>query len=117
LGPNLSILYSWAAANYSGHTNRVTIDATILAAYGASNIIGPLTFIGSTAPLYTPAKVAIMVSLAWAVVTALVLRMLYVLDNRRRDATALAIRREGEARDVDFLNLIDKENRGFWYAL
>lgn len=33
-GPNLSIMYSWAAANYAGHTKKVTINAIILIAYG-----------------------------------------------------------------------------------
>ena len=26
-GPNLSVMYSWAAANYAGHTKKVTINA------------------------------------------------------------------------------------------
>lgn len=47
-GPNLAIMYSWAAANYAGHTKKVTINAIILFAYGTSNIIGPLTFTGQT---------------------------------------------------------------------
>jgi hypothetical protein len=112
-GPNLSIMYSWAAANYGGHTKKVTINAIILAAYGASNIIGPLTFTGSTAPAYIPAKVAIMATLALAVVTALILRLLYHLDNKRR---AARVADQGDASglgDFEFMDLTDKENRGF----
>lgn len=112
-GPNLSIMYSWAAANYAGHTKKVTINGIILAAYGASNIIGPLTFTGATAPQYVPAKVAIMATLALAVATTLVLMYLYVRENKSRDRHALESRRQGHVQDVEFMDLTDHENSEF----
>ncbi|KAB5554378.1 hypothetical protein GE09DRAFT_1120729 [Coniochaeta sp. 2T2.1] len=54
------------------------MNAIILIVYGASSIIGPLTFTGFTAPQYIPAKVAIMVCLTVAIATALLLRFTYV---------------------------------------
>ncbi|KAK5125971.1 hypothetical protein LTR85_011326 [Meristemomyces frigidus] len=116
-GPNLSIMYSWAAANYAGHTKKVTINAIILAAYGASNIVGPLTFTGATAPQYIPAKVAIMVTLAVAVATTLVLRYLYVWENKKRDRLALELGGQGHVEDIEFMDLTDRENPEFRYAL
>ncbi|OAP57655.1 hypothetical protein AYL99_08393 [Fonsecaea erecta] len=115
-GPNLSMMYSWAAANYAGHTKKVSINAIILFAYGASNIIGPLTFTGYTAPNYIPAKVAIMACLSLAIVTALVLRFWYVWENKRRDQLAAA---EGYVHvpDTEFMDLTDKQNPEFRYAL
>ncbi|KIW72454.1 hypothetical protein PV04_00645 [Phialophora macrospora] len=115
-GPNLSMMYSWAAANYAGHTKKICINATILFAYGASNIIGPLTFTGYTAPDYIPAKVAIMACLSLAIVTVFVLRYWYVWDNKRRDRVAAA---EGYVHvpDTEFMDLTDKQNPEFRYAL
>ncbi|KAI1626348.1 major facilitator superfamily domain-containing protein [Exophiala viscosa] len=115
-GPNLSIMYSWAAANYAGHTKKISINAIILFAYGASNIIGPLTFTGYTAPQYIPAKVAIMACLSLGVVGALLLRFAYVWENKRRDRLA------GQGaiphiQDAEFMDLTDKQNMEFRYAL
>ncbi|RFU34509.1 hypothetical protein B7463_g1801, partial [Scytalidium lignicola] len=111
-GPNLAMMYSWAAANYAGHTKKVSINAIILFAYGASNIIGPLTFTGYTAPEYIPAKVAIMACLALAIVAAIILRYWYVWENKRRDRRAAA---EGyvHVQDIEFMDLTDKQNPEF----
>lgn len=116
-GANLSIMYSWAAANYAGNTKKVTINALVLAAYGASNIIGPLTFTGSTAPQYVPAKVAIMATLALASCATLVLRWLYVQENKTRERSALTEGDSDDVRDIEFLDLTDKENRKFRVSL
>lgn len=112
-GPNLSIMYSWVAANYAGHTKKVTINAIVLAAYGASNIVGPLTFTGSTAPQYIPAKVAIMATLALAVATTLALRHLYVRENKRRDSRALEKGARSHVEDIEFMDLTDHQNLDF----
>lgn len=109
-------MYSWAAANYAGHTKKITVNAIILFAYGASNIIGPLTFTGYTAPQYIPAKVAIMACLSLGVLGALVLRGWYVWENKRRDRLAA----EGgipHIQDAEFMDLTDKQNLEFRYAL
>lgn len=108
-GPNLAIIYSWAAANYAGHTKKVTINAIILFAYGAANIIGPLTFTGQTAPDYIPAKVAVMVTLALAVVMTFALRLVYISDNEKRDA-AVGV---PHVQDIEFMDLTDKQNPEF----
>ena len=109
---DLALMYAWAAANYAGHTKKITINAIILAAYGASNIIGPLTFTGQTAPAYIPAKAAIMATLALGVVSTLILRQWYVWENKRRDRRAAA---EGltHVQDTEFLDLTDHENPEF----
>ncbi|KAK3667236.1 hypothetical protein LTR22_001752 [Elasticomyces elasticus] len=116
-GPNLSVIYSWAAANYAGHTKKLTINAVILAAYGASNVMGPLTFSGATAPQYIPAKVTIMAALALAVLSTLALRTLYVLENKKRDRVAIEQGEPEDMTDVEFMDLTDQQNRTFRYAL
>ena len=105
-------MYSWAAANYAGHTKKITINAIILIAYGASNIIGPLTFTGQTAPDYIPAKAAIMATLALAVVSTLVLRQWYVWENKNRDRQAAASGLVHQ-QDIEFMDLTDRQNPEF----
>ncbi|KAK5118934.1 hypothetical protein LTR62_000145 [Meristemomyces frigidus] len=118
IGPNLSVIYSLAAANYAGHTKKVTINAIILAAYGASNIIGPLTFTGATAPTYLPAKIAIMATLALAILTTLLLRYLYIRENMKREGKAVAADfTQDQVQDIEFMDLTDHENPTFRYAL
>lgn len=107
-------MYSWGAANYAGHTKKVSINAIILMAYGASNIIEPLTFTGFTAPEYIPAKVAIMVCLAAAIVAVVILRYWYVWENNRRDRSAAVSVQAGGG---EWLDLTDKQNAEFRYAL
>jgi hypothetical protein len=109
-------MYSWGAANYAGHTKKISINAVILIAYGASNIIGPLTFTGFTAPQYIPAKVAIMVCLAVAIVATLILRYWYVWENKRRDRVTAAQGYQ-HVQDVEFMDLTDNQNMEFRYAL
>ena len=109
-------MYSWATANYAGHTKKVTINAVILIAYGASNIIGPLTFTGQTAPEYIPAKVAIMVTLALACVATLILRQMYVWENNKRDRQAAASS-QTHLEDIEFMDLTDKQNQEFRVSL
>lgn len=109
-------MYSWTAASYAGHTKKVSINAIVLMAYGASNIIGPLTFTGYTAPDYVPAKVAIMVCLAVAIVATLVLRYWYVRENTKRNREAAAVGYV-HAQDTEFMDLTDKQNPEFRYAL
>ena len=110
-------MYSWGAANYAGHTKKVSINAIILIAYGPSNIIGPLTFTGFTAPQYIPAKVAIMVCLAVAIAAALTLRFVYVWENKRRDRAAAEVGDAGRVEDSEFMDLTDRQNGSFRYAL
>jgi len=82
---SLPLLYSWVAANFAGHTKKVTMNAILLMSFCLGNIIGPLTFTGETAPVYIPAKIAIMATGAVAIVATCVLWWKYDFENKRRD--------------------------------
>jgi len=75
IGASLPLVYSLAAANFAGHTKKITINAILLMSFCVGNIIGPLTFQpdGKNPPEYIPAKIAIMATGAVAVATVLVL--------------------------------------------
>jgi len=115
-GAALPLIYSLAAANYAGHTKKVTINAILLMSFCVGNIIGPLTFQpdGKTPPQYIPAKIAIMATGAVAVVAILVLIAVWWRENKGRDKRGDGIGAHVE--DSEFLDLTDVQNREFRYS-
>ncbi|KAF2112864.1 allantoin permease [Lophiotrema nucula] len=113
IGASLPLLYSWVAANYAGHTKKVTMNAILLMSFCLGNIIGPLTFRKKDAPDFVPAKIAIIVTCAFAGCMTVALRAYYVWENKRRDAVVEA----DHAGDTAFLDLTDRENKKFRYRL
>lgn len=116
IGAALPLLYAWVAANFAGHTKKVTINAILLMSFCLGNIIGPLTFTGSSAPAYTPAKIAIMATGGVAIAAAALLVWKYGHENRRRDRRD-ADRLERRVVDSEFMDLTDRQNHEFRYAL
>ncbi|KAI9691250.1 MAG: hypothetical protein M1820_009827 [Bogoriella megaspora] len=116
IGASLPLLYSWVAANYAGHTKKVTMNAILLMSFCLGNILGPLTFRSDDAPDYIPAKIAIIVTCAFALLMAGVLRFYYVWENKCRDGEAEKKGLEHKL-DIEFSDLTDRENREFRYKL
>jgi predicted MFS family arabinose efflux permease len=115
IGSSLPLLYSWVAANYAGHTKKVTMNAILLMSFCLGNIIGPLTFRREDSPDFVPAKITIIVTCAVAAGLALVLQAYYGWENKKRNRRA-----EGAAahvQDQEFLDLTDRENQSFRYKL
>jgi len=115
IGASLPLVYSWVAANYAGHTKKVVMNAILLMSFCLGNIIGPLTFTGATAPVYTPAKIAIMATGAVAICATLLLMWKYAHENRRRDSSG-----EGTTShvvDSEWLDMTDRQNTAFRYAM
>ncbi|KAK7918051.1 hypothetical protein PG985_009925 [Apiospora marii] len=110
IGSSLPLLYSYSAANYAGHTKKVTMNAILLMSFCLGNIIGPLTFRDADKPDYLPAKIAILVTSALACVLTGVLMAYYRWENKRRDRLA-ANQKEGS----EFLDMTDRENVNFRY--
>lgn len=113
IGASLPLLYSWVAANVAGHTKKVTMNAILLMSFCLGNIIGPLTFRQSDAPEFVPAKISIIVTCGVAAGLAVVLRVYYQWENRRREGEV----KRGHVTDEEFLDLTDIENRNFRYRL
>ncbi|KAK8198629.1 hypothetical protein M8818_006496 [Zalaria obscura] len=116
IGATLPLLYSWVAANYAGHTKKVTMNAILLMSFCLGNIIGPLTFRAQDAPDYVPAKIAIIVTCAVAAVLVLILRAYYVWENKRRDRLAEQTHM-GHSADIEFADVTDRANKEFRYRL
>ncbi|ROV93823.1 hypothetical protein VMCG_08817 [Cytospora schulzeri] len=114
IGAGLSLLYSYAGANYAGHTKKVTINAILLMSFCLANIIGPLTFRGKDAPEYLPAKITIVVSTAFSCCTTALLMAYYTYENKRRDKLVGGTEHKENS---EFLDLTDKQNLEFRYRL
>lgn len=110
IGAALPVMYSWVAANFAGHTKKVTMNAVLLMSFCLGNIIGPETFRSKDAPDYVPAKIAIVVTTLIAIALTLVLRTMYALENRRRDRNSIGTRHRV---NQEFLDLTDRENGEF----
>lgn len=114
IGAGLPLLYSYAGANYAGHTKKVTMNAILLMSFCLGNIIGPLTFRGKDAPEYIPAKIAIVVTTSFACLMTAVLMAYYTYENKRRDKLVAGVEHKENS---EFLDLTDRQNLEFRYRL
>ncbi|KAI0880796.1 allantoate permease [Annulohypoxylon maeteangense] len=112
IGATLPLIYSYSAANYAGHTKKVTMNAVLLISFCLGNIIGPLTFRDADKPGYLPAKIVIVVSTAVSLLATGVLMTYYVWENRRRDRLHSGLSHDENS---EFFDLTDRENKEFRY--
>lgn len=110
IGASLPLLYSWVAANFAGHTKKITMNAVLLMSFCLGNIIGPETFQARDAPNYIPAKIAIVVTTVLAICLTLILRTVYSMENKRRDRLMIGVEHK---ENQEFLDLTDRENGEF----
>ncbi|MCJ1365729.1 hypothetical protein MMC16_004854 [Acarospora aff. strigata] len=114
IGASLPLMYSWVAANFAGHTKKVTMNAVLLMSFCLGNIIGPETFKHKDAPEYIPAKIAIVVTTLIAIALTITLRFMYQAENKRRDRKHIGVEHRV---NQEFLDLTDRENGEFRYRL
>lgn len=114
IGASLPLLYSWVAANFAGHTKKVVMNVVLLMSFCLGNIIGPETFKNGDAPDYIPAKITILVTCALAIILAVILRIMYQLENKRRNRSSVGVE---HTVNQEFLDLTDKGNREFRVSL
>ena len=117
-----SILYTyWAPyvtlvsvyqANIAGHTKKVTLYAWFFVGWATGNIIGPQTFREEQAPAYTGGTTAMIVCYLVAMACVLTYGVICTFENRRRAKDA----DEQVAATQDWLDLTDKEYKGFKYT-
>jgi sugar phosphate permease len=134
IGSTLPLLYSWVAANYAGHTKKVstgrligvfiilticvqvTMNAILLMSFCLGNIIGPLSFTPASAPNYIPAKITIIVTCAFAAIVTIILQFYYISVNKHRDQL-VNVGELGHTKDVEFSDETDRQNKEFRYRL
>ncbi|CAG9940061.1 unnamed protein product [Clonostachys rosea f. rosea IK726] len=113
IGSSLPLMYSYAGANFAGHTKKVTINAIVLIMFCIGNIIGPLTFRDQDKPEYIPAKIAMAITTAVAALVTGGLMVYYSFENRRRDRVYAG---EEHRENSEFFDLTDRENHEFRYS-
>ncbi|KAH9432924.1 hypothetical protein MCOR02_007597 [Pyricularia oryzae] len=113
IGSSLPLMYSYAGANYAGHTKKVTMNAVVLISFCLGNIIGPLTFREQDKPRFIPAKIAMVVTTAFAALLTVVLMLYYRWENKRRDQKYA---HEAHRENSEFFDLTDRENHEFRFV-
>ncbi|KAA8647812.1 hypothetical protein EYZ11_010428 [Aspergillus tanneri] len=106
------------STNVAGSTKKITVSCIQTVAYTVGNIISPQTFQAKDAPEYLPAKISIVILYFLVTVDLCIIRWMFVRENRKRDQEKAAL---GDAYVVqqnhEFLDLTDRENREFRYAI
>lgn len=101
-------------SNVLGTTKKQTANAMYLVAYCVGNLIGPQTFRESDAPNYQPAKITIVVCGVINLVLLIVIWILYVRENKKRDERGHV---KIDVDNIEFADLTDKENLNFRYVI
>ncbi|KAH7153574.1 major facilitator superfamily transporter [Dactylonectria macrodidyma] len=114
---SLVLALQMPATNLGGYTKRITASAIVFTAYCVGNIIGPHAFLAEEAPLYPTGCIVILSCSVTQVVVAIVLRMLLIARNKRRDEAAVAIGDVDASDSGDAIDRTDFENPHFRYVL
>lgn len=113
--PFVAIL-SLIASNVAGYTKKTTVAALYLIGYCVGNIIGPQTFRPNEAPRYVSGEITIIVCWGVCLLDLVFMYLWYRRCNAKKVRERAAEGYEKLA-GQEFLDLTDKENPEFTYAL
>lgn len=102
-------------SNSGGFTKKLVTNGLFLALYSAGNIVGPQTFKGSEEPNYPTGKKSMAATMAASLGMNVLLVMLNIWRNWRRDKKDEKLPPEIE--NPEFADLTDFENPEFRYAM
>ncbi|KAL5525305.1 hypothetical protein ACEPAF_9175 [Sanghuangporus sanghuang] len=122
---------AWVTQATAGHTKRITMNAILLIAESLGNTIGPQMWLDRFAPRYHVPWAIIAICYSSAAVLLLIQRYVLNRENKKRDTETpdriyddVWIKVTDENGDITekrvdkaFLDLTDKQNRGFRYVL
>ncbi|KAJ9487572.1 hypothetical protein VN97_g5739 [Penicillium thymicola] len=104
--------------NTLGYTKKATVNGLQIVAYAAGNWIGPQTFRSTQSPEYFDGKLMVALMYALAAVTLAAIRVINILENKRRDRKATQDPDTAHATPgSEFLDLTDFEQPAFRYVL
>ncbi|ETN40996.1 uncharacterized protein HMPREF1541_02928 [Cyphellophora europaea CBS 101466] len=111
------LILSLISTNVAGYTKKTTVNAMTLSAYCVGFLIGPQTF--RDGPYYTNAKYNIIAQYMVALSCCVALLLINKRENKKRDnaAATLATEEDTQQPGREFVDLTDKENPKFRYAL
>ena len=104
--------------NTLGYTKKATVNGLQIVAYAAGNWIGPQTFRSTESPEYFNGKLMVAVMYALAAITLVAIRVINIVENKRRDRKAMEDPGHAHATPgSEFLGLTDFEQPAFRYIL
>ncbi|WFD00019.1 hypothetical protein MYAM1_002765 [Malassezia yamatoensis] len=111
----LPMFYNWQSVSVSGTTKRVIFNAVLQLAYGAGNIVGPITYSVSANPK-TP-MIAMIILFAVNGGFIIGISGIHRYWNAKRDAEMMRVKpdQETDHLEVDLSDLTDKERPTFRY--
>ncbi|OMP86683.1 putative transporter [Diplodia seriata] len=118
-GSSWCLVMAMISTNTLGFTKKATVNGLQILAYAAGNWIGPQTFRSDDAPDYYYGKLMVAIMYGLAAITLLVIRLVNVLENRRRDRAAAELGGDVAAA-VDrneFADLTDFQQKDFRYVI
>lgn len=113
------VLLSLLATNIAGTTKKSTASAMVFVMYCVGQIVGPQCFKASEKPGYRGGIIAMLVGFILNAFFNLVLRCLYVWENKKRETGLQGLSEENleelreESRRQGFEDRTDKENVSF----
>ncbi|KAG9113184.1 hypothetical protein FRC07_007806 [Ceratobasidium sp. 392] len=117
------LLLSLSTANVAGHTKKAFSAAAIFIGYNVGNIVAPYLIDTRTrAQHYPKAWISIIVITVFSSVASLVLRAMYILENKRRDRIqqggpeGVRDEKRDAVDEVAWSDLTDKKNPYFRYV-
>lgn len=109
----LILILSLVSSNVAGYTKKTTVNSLVLISYCGGFLIGPQTF--RDPPYYTNAKYTILGVYLASLLCLLGLWWINWRENRRRDQASADL--PPQPTGQEFLDLTDKENLYFRYAI
>jgi ACS family allantoate permease-like MFS transporter len=116
-GITLILLFSSVSSNTAGYTKKTTTNAVTLIGYCVGFLIGPQTFIASDGPYYYHAKYNTIAQWIFSFFLCILLYFINRRENAKRDREFIEAGSPPQTAGQEFLDLTDKENRYFRYAL
>ena len=119
-GASWGLVMVMISNNTLGYTKKATVNGLQILAYGAGNWVGPQTFRASDAPDYKKGKTLVAIMYGLAAATLIMIRIINVLENKRRDKQQAEVEGtpEGEHElGTEFLDLTDFQQPRFRYIV
>jgi MFS family permease len=107
---------SLLSGNVGGSSKKAIASAAIFLGVAIGNIVGPFLFKSSEAPTYYTGVVGCLVSRALEIVVILILRVIFVAANRRRDQAVAEGRVQYDATELLLEDITDWKNPAFRYV-
>jgi len=113
--PTYILTFGMVSENTSGHTKKVLTNAVLLLGSTSGTLTGPQ--ITKNDPTYHKVKLAMWVCPLLVCFFLVLLRIINVLENRKRDRRAAAAGGQTHVMNSEFMDLTDGENPEFRYSM